>query len=191
MAFEVKVTEGFEADPASSGWHDAVLAEVVDLGVEPNPFKKGQMRHQGILVFQVDEEYEGEGDLAGTRKEARVYVDADRGLGSSAKGTELRRFLAQWRGREFSAEELDRFSKKGIDLESMVNYPCRIMTTIELSKKGDKFAKPVEFAPAGDVKLKIENYTPFAERSEKGKGGGDGGHREEEPAEERRSLPWG
>lgn len=196
MAKIVKVNEGMSAEPATDGWHDGVLAEVVDLGVQASRFTKGKKtEHQGILMFQVEEVYDGDGELAGKRKEVRLFFDFTLGLGSSKKGTKLRKALAEWRGKDFSAEQLQKFATEGLDLDQLVGQACRILTASEKAKTSDKeYAKPIKFAPAGDVKLKVVDYTPYDQRDDREKAGG-GGHDDDAggddgPSSESEQLPW-
>lgn len=186
--FKVFTSEAMESEPASEGWHHAVLAELVALPPQ-DKFKK--VVYQGLMIFQLDEVYEGEGELAGTRKEARIYFDRVRGLGSSKKGTKFRAFLEGWRGsfkkgvatpRTFTDAELAAFGERGngngLDLKALVGHPVRILTTVKTAKTSDRlYTSVVKLGPApksgeDDFEKIIQvssDYVRFKDRDQKEK----------------------
>jgi hypothetical protein len=174
----VGMSEFEGSEPASDGWHRFVVAEVVDLGEEASKFKAGEMQHRGFLLCQIDEVYEGEGDLAGTRKEVRQYFDYNIGFGGSKKGSKLRTMVEQWRGRPFTEAELDKIRAKGFDLAKFVGFGGLVMTVSEKAKTSENmFAKPVKWAPTDDkaaVKagaeegaIEVEGFKPYWDREAK------------------------
>lgn len=148
-------------EPASDGWHRFVFAELVDLGMD-DKFDKNNPDHRGVLVMPVDEEYEGEGELAGKCKEVRLYFSFTRGLGairSNKGGTDLRKRLEEWRGRKFTEAELESFRlvrdeygnrvSGGLPLGKLIGREGLVMTSIEEAAQSEnKFAKIIKLAPA-------------------------------------------
>lgn len=68
-------------------------------------------------------------------------VDKPRGISetytlSLNEKSNMRKMLASWRGRDFTAEELQGFS-----LKKVLNAPCLVSTTLMQSKQGKDFAK--------------------------------------------------
>jgi hypothetical protein len=169
-------------EPASAGWHRFVFAELVDLGIDD---KFGSGDHRGLFILQLDEEYEGDGDLAGTRKEARLYFSLSRGLGavkSTRGGTDLRKRLQEYRGKKFTDAELQGFLPPNppLPLWKLVGREGMVMTTIAEAEGSDRsYAKIVTLAPASPSAkadpMTVENYKPFREREQERKKGGGGG----------------
>jgi hypothetical protein len=182
----VGMSEFEGSEPASDGWHRFVVAEVVDLGEEPSKFKAGETQHRGFLLCQIDEAYEGEGDLAGTRKEVRQYFDYNIGFGGSKKGSKLRTMVEQWQGKPLTDVQLDRIRAKGFDLAKFVGHGGLVMTVSEKAKTSENmFAKPVKWAPANDAAavkagapagvIEVEDFKPYWDRvAKEGQVAGDG-----------------
>lgn len=195
MGKRIFVTEGMEVEPATDGWHHAVVAEVVDLGEDTHP-QYGK-RHQGVLMIELDEPLGGDGELADKRKECRVYFDFRRGLGSSKKGTVLRARLEEWRGtwkraggvepRPFTEADLSKYTTEGMDLDTLVGRPLRVLVTAEKAKTSDaQFNKVLKFAPPDkDYRLQVsEDYVPYHKRSRD-----EQGTQAQDPPPKRSSAP--
>ncbi len=182
---KVGMSEFEGSEPATDGWHRFVVAEVVDLGEEPSKFKAGVTQHRGFLLCQIDEEYEGEGDLAGTRKEVRQYFDYNIGFGGSKKGSKLRTMVEQWQDKPLTEAQLEKIRTQLFDLNKFVGKGGLVMTVSEKAKTSDNmFAKPAKWAPANHpsaVKagapagtIQVENFKPYWDREAKGSTGGGG-----------------
>lgn len=160
----VGATEFTGGTPASDGWHHAVLAEVVDLGMDFTFNKAGQ--HRGAMVFVLDELTEG-GNFAGQNKEAVFWFDYDNGLGSHAKGTKLKAFLESWRGTPFTEQEMIGFKTKLFQLQKLVGRSLRLFIVVEKAKTSDKLVAKVMKAAKAEVKMQVpDSYRPWHSRSQ-------------------------
>lgn len=169
---KVKATNAVDIDPPSSGAHNAVLAEVADLGVDVHP--EYGTRHQGCLVFQLEEEHEGEGELQGHRKEARLWFDVGRGFGavkSRKGGTKLRKYIEGWRGKAFSTEELLGIQREGYDLDKLIGRPVTCVIVRETKPDGGVYGKLVGLEPPKKSNtMKVDRYKKLADRDRDGDG---------------------
>lgn len=165
MAFKVGVGEGFESDPVSPGVHDAVVAEVVDLGRRHSRFRDGEVIHQGVFVLQVDENRTG-GKFTGP-KEIWQFFNAKAGIGDK---TNLKRFLEGWRGKPFTADELAKIKREQMDLEEQcVGKALQVVVTHKVTGSGDTRAKIEASLPPNkdtSMRLKVRDYTPLSERED-------------------------
>ena len=80
--------------PAPEGLHQAVCVDVVDLGMQDNPFQPGQKRRRVRIVWQINELMEN-----GDRFTAsRIFTNSLNEQGA------LRPSLEAWRGRSLICE---------------------------------------------------------------------------------------
>ncbi len=104
------VTETAKTDyiPPTEGLHEAVLADVVDLGLIETPWGT---KHKATLVFETEEK-DPEGVPLRVSKRYTL---------SLSEKSNLRQDLERWRGK-FDAKEL----KNGFDLESLLGLNATI-----------------------------------------------------------------
>jgi len=163
VAFKVGVGEGFEADPVSAGLHDAVVAEVVDLGRRHSRFRDGEVVHQGVFVLQVDEE-RTEGQFKGP-KELWQFFNVRAGIGDK---TNLKKFLEGWRGSPFKAEELARIKREQLDIEQhCVGKALQVVVMHKLTGSGEVRARIDSALPPNkdkSLRIAVRDYTPLAQR---------------------------
>jgi hypothetical protein len=114
------VTESAKSDyqPTSMGLHQAVLVDVVDLGVLETPWGD---KHKCTLVFETDE-MDPEGIPLRVSKRYTL---------SLSEKSNLRQDLERWRGRKFEPKEL----KKGFDLETLLGLNATIYVAHRLTEE--------------------------------------------------------
>lgn len=118
----------------SEGMVAAVCCDVQDRGEEQNTFN-GKMQRRARIVWEVDEAHP---DYGRPFEVSNIYVIS---LFSKAN---LRKMLANWRGRDFTEQEL-----KGFDLEKLIGVPCQVQIQHRTSAKGRTFANVVAVVPLG------------------------------------------
>ena len=131
--------------PAPEGLHQAVCVDVVDLGMQDNPFQPGQKRRRVRIVWQINELMEN-----GDRFTAsRIFTNSLNEQGA------LRPFLEAWRGRRFTPEEL-----RGFDLEKLIGANCQLQVIHKPRQEGGVFANVQTALPLikGAEKMAPVNY---------------------------------
>ena len=113
----------FEQPPTGS--HAARCVAIIDLGTQKGEYQ-GELttRRQAILRWELCKELMTTGDNAGKPFTVSKFYTA-----SLNEKAALRKDLASWRTRDFTAEEL-----KGFDLANIIGKPC--MLAVGLSEKG-------------------------------------------------------
>lgn len=102
--------------PPPAGLHSAVCVDVVDVGmVQTNFGPKQQVR----LVWEIAKLMPPEPKNPQVR---RPYVASKWYTKSIAAKAQLRKDLEGWRGKAFTADELDQF-----DLDVLLNKPCKLL----------------------------------------------------------------
>jgi hypothetical protein len=140
MAMPVSAAPRKQFTPAPEGLHNAVLVDIVDLGMQPG--FEGKMQHQCRFVWELEAlrpAEEGGG---------RCLVFQKYGV-SLADRANLRKALRSWRGADLTAEELQNF-----DIESMIGKPCQILVAHNTSHDGTVYANVQSILKSGPVKLK-------------------------------------
>ena len=100
--------------PAPTGTHIARCYRIIDLGTQHGEYMGEPTRRSQILVsWELPDELISVGDNMVPVTASKFYTNT---LGE--KGN-LRKDLANWRGRDFSTEELEKF-----DLENILGKPC-------------------------------------------------------------------
>lgn len=142
---------GFTLHP--EGQFRAVCVDVVDKGIVETTWQgKTRSRHVVRVVFQSDEELEN----------GRPAIASRQFTLSLGEKSALRPFLESWRGRKFTAEELD-----GFDLESLIGANAVIQVLHE--RKGDKTYDNIVSAMKlmkGMEKLTPRDYVRVCDRQE-------------------------
>lgn len=116
------------------GMVSAVCCDVADKGEELNPFN-GKMQRKVRIVWEIDEPHP---DFKRPFEVSNIFVV------SLFEKANLRKMLATWRGRDFTAQEL-----KGFDLEKLIGAPCQVQIQHRTSSKGRTFANVVAVVPLG------------------------------------------
>lgn len=159
MGFVVK--EGGEPrELVTPDVHSAIIAEVVDLGLEDDRFNPGQKKHKGKAIIQIDEP-KTTGKGAGERKELHYFFTAT--LGTAQKPSNLRKMVEGVRGRQLSSEEV-----KGFDVMGLAETPCRVVVKHKVKEDGSVGDYVSEFLKPGPSLLELENYKPYAQRQQNG-----------------------
>lgn len=145
MAIVVKETGGGGGTPPPAGVHLAVCSRVWDLG-EQEGFQ-GKLQHKVVIVWELDSRIE-EGEYAGKR-----HIHMQTYTASLNEKARLRQDLEAWRGRAFTAEEL-----QGFDLDKLIGVMAQ-MNLVEYTKQngntGVKMASIMP-PPAGVAKMEPE-----------------------------------
>lgn len=131
-------------EPCPAGTHHAVCADVIDLGMKPNPFKPGAQQHKIDIAWQVSE----------LREDGKRFVVYKRYTLSLNEKATLRHDLESWRGKPFTEDEL-----RGFDVERLIG--ANGLVNIQHHVSGDKtYANVVAVTPLikGMVKMAPEGY---------------------------------
>lgn len=150
MAIMAKDTRK-EFTPAPEGLHQSVCVDVVDLGLVDGPWgKKLKVR----LVWQLDQ--------VNTETGKRFAVSQQYTLSLNEKAT-LRHHLEAWRGKKFSAPEL-----QGFDLEKLLGVNGQVQVVHALSDDGRIWANVQAIVPLGKgmTKMRSEEYTRVKDRTD-------------------------
>lgn len=116
-------SSGTARTPAPAGTHVAVCFGLVDLGTQESNYEgKQTRRHQCWLWWELADEVTDEGKP--------VTVGGFYTISLHEKAT-LRKTLESWRGRSFTAEELN-----GFHLVNVVGKPCMLSIIHEPKKDG-------------------------------------------------------
>jgi len=98
--------------PAPSGTHQAVCVDVIDIGLKPNMFREGAMQHKIDIAWQLPE----------LRDDGKRHVVFKRYTLSLNDKATLRHDLESWRGKQFTAEELE----NGFDMDKLYGVNCLV-----------------------------------------------------------------
>lgn len=122
MAFIVKDNGGEDFERLEAGMYQAVCVAVVDLGIYDSPFGKNK---RCALCFETAETMK-EGDNTG-----KPFYFTKLYSPSLSKKSNLRKDLANWRGRDFTDQEL-----LGFDLDNILGVNCQLnLVQIEKNDK--------------------------------------------------------
>lgn len=127
MATVAKDNGGADYKPAPEGTHIARCVRVIDLGTQAGSQQYPDPKHKIMLTWELCEErseYEGE---------MRPMLVSKRYTLSLHKKAGLRHDLESWRGRPFTAEEL-----QGFDLAKVLGHACMITIVHAPSQDGTK-----------------------------------------------------
>jgi hypothetical protein len=123
MTITATDTGGKSFKQVSAGCHFAICNMVVDLGWQQTTYKQqAKQQHQVYVRWEVPDErvqYEKDGEqVEGPCSIGRTYT-----LSLSEKAN-LRKDLENWRGKGFTAQEL-----QGFDITSIAGKACQVMVT--------------------------------------------------------------
>jgi hypothetical protein len=159
-----KSSSDFVLCPA--GAHVAVCCDVVDLGiVKTNWQGKEKEQHKIRVVWQIAEK----------TQDGKPYIAQRRYTLSLDDRAALRAALESWRGRAFSADELN-----GFDVEKLVGVGC-MLSVVHEQRDGKTYdnVNGVMRLPKGVTPPVIEGYVRVKDRP---KDGADGPSDDEVPA---------
>jgi len=116
--------------PHPSGQFIGVCVDTIDLGdnVETFAGQPSKLAHKCALVFRTGERNEETGDYIDIGREFTV---------SMGEKANLRKFLEQWRGKAYDAEQIE----AGVPLHKLTNQAGLLTVAQETSKQGRKYAK--------------------------------------------------
>lgn len=143
MAIQADAVANYES--VSTGVHNAVLAQVIDLGMVPNRFYDENQpgsrptNRQIVYVFQLEERKED-----GTRQLKEFWFNL-----SAHEKSNIAKFLNGWYGRHLSPEELQ------LDHESLVGQPLQVIISENKNKKNIITSA---LAPDKNNSIEVEPY---------------------------------
>ena len=124
MALVARAKGGSIAAPVAEGTYPAVCCGLVDIGEQYNETYKNTARKLVIIWELCGETIEINGETQ-PRTVSRSYTN------SLHERSALRKVLVSWRGREFTADELE-----GFDLTKLIGAPCLIQIVHSETDKG-------------------------------------------------------
>jgi hypothetical protein len=147
--------KGPSVEPVPAGVHVAVCYGVVDLGTQFNP--KFNKHARKVLVLWELPQCRADFERDGQKQNLPRAISQRYTLSLSEKAN-LRRDLESWRGRKFSAQELN-----GFDLQAILGAPCQLQIVHEQGKEGRPFAAiaAIMALPKGATRPKPENPLLF------------------------------
>lgn len=108
----------FEQPPV--GTHVAICTKIIDIGTQKSEYQgQANIRRQCIIGFELPNELMTTGDYAGKPFTVSKFYTA-----SLSEKANLRKDLANWRGRDFTEQELQGFESKNI-----LGKPCMLSLT--------------------------------------------------------------
>jgi len=114
--------------PCPAGAYLASLRRMIDLGTQTSTFEgKTHAARKVLFVWEVTDP-----DIF--TDTGKPYTVAKRYTRSLHEKSALRKDLASWRGRDFSADEL-----KSFDLDAVLGKPC-LLSIVHVEKDGKTFA---------------------------------------------------
>jgi len=126
----------FEQPPA--GTHMAVCIRVIDIGTQDGEYQgKPTIKRQCIIGWELPGELMQEGEHAG-----KPFVCSKFYTASLSEKANLRKHLESWRGRAFTADELN-----GFDSKNILGKSC--MLSLITNDKGKTQVAAVMAAPKG------------------------------------------
>ena len=138
--------------PCPAGTHAAVCVDVVDLGIlEVNFGGKGKKQHKIRIVWQVEE----------VRADNKPHQASKRYTLSLHEKAALRKDLESWRGRPFTAQELE-----GFDVEQVIGIAA-LLNVIQETKDGKTYANIASIMrlPKSMAAPTQRDYTRVCERA--------------------------
>ena len=166
MPLIAKESSGKDFDPVPAGVHHAVCYGIVDLGIQQPKNPTHQPAHKVVFLWEIPSE------RVQFERDNKKY-DLPRGISrmvtlSLSKKSNLRPLLESWRGRPFTAAELE-----GFDLQTVLGANCLLNVIHEKGEganTGKTYANVSSVNPLvkGMPKLQPENTTLFFSIPEKG-----------------------
>lgn len=128
----IATSTGSGIEPIEAGTYPAICTGVIHVGTIPTEYqgKKGTS-NKLRLMFEIPEETWTDDD----GNEHPRTISAEYTLSLSEKAN-LRKHLEAWRGKEFTAEELE-----GFDILKVLGQGCQLSIVNKTSATGNKYAK--------------------------------------------------
>lgn len=114
MSMIVKSDGNNEIKQLDPGVYTGIASQIIDLGVQENSMF-GKKQRKVIIVWNIIGEY-----VTVNEKELPRVISKEYTMSLGEKST-LRKDLEAWRGRPFTATELE-----GFDLKNVLNIPCQL-----------------------------------------------------------------
>lgn len=142
---------------APEGLQQAVCVDVVDLGVEKNPFNERE-QHKIRIVWESEYTHPEKGTPLTVAKKYTLS------LHEKAK---LRSDLEAWKGRRLSAEEL-----KGFEVEHMLGENCQLQVVQNVGQDGKTYANVNAIVPVGRGMAKLTKSASYVRSKDRPSQGG-------------------
>jgi len=143
---------GGDFEQAPAGTHIAICVKIIDIGTQKGEYEgKETFKRQCIVGWELPNELMTEGEYAG-----KPFVVSKFYTASLSDKANLRKDLANWRGRDFTEEELE-----GFDAKNILGKPCML----SLTKKDNNKTRVtgVMAIPKGtQVPAQVNNITYFS-----------------------------
>lgn len=169
MAFVVKAKSGPGGDweRCPEGSHQAVLCEIVDLGIVEQEFKGEKTKaHKCLFVYQVAPRDENGAELRDSHGQ-RFEVSKRLTVSMHEKAT-MFAWIETWRGRKFTDNERVELEVNGFDLEKLLKVNCLLQVMHNPSADGTKiYANATAIQPwqkGWGPGIVPEDYVPRAAR---------------------------
>ncbi len=115
-----KDTGGGDFEQPPIGTHVARCVKIIDIGTQKSEYQgKANIRRQCIIGWELPNEFISEGDYAGKPFTVSRFYTC-----SLSEKANLRKDLANWRGRDFTEQEL-----QGFDAKNILGKPCMLSLT--------------------------------------------------------------
>ncbi|MFC1453162.1 phage replication initiation protein, NGO0469 family [Verrucomicrobiota bacterium] len=128
----VRENAGGHIDPVEAGVYVGVCYGLIDLGTQENKVFGGEA-HKVLVQWELPE-CRGTFEKDGEEQDLPRVISTKYTLSLSEKAN-LRKDLESWRGRKFTADEL-----QGFDLKAILGAPCQLQVVHETSRDGRTFA---------------------------------------------------
>lgn len=133
MSLIAKQPEQKEFEKVPEGSHIARCIKLIDLGTQKTEWAgQEKLSQKVVLVWEIPGERITYKNKAGEDVEAPMTISSKYTVSLAPKAN-LRAVLESWRGKAFTAEELD-----GFQLVNIVGVPCMLSIVHEASKDGTK-----------------------------------------------------
>lgn len=154
MGFVVKDNGGYDIEPIPEGMHHAICYAVYDLGTQHSDTFNNDSRQLVIIWELTEERIEIEKD---GKKQNLPRAISKMFTASLGKKANLRKALEAWRGRVFTAEELE-----GFDLVKLLGINCQLQI-LHKTKENKTYANIMSIVPLskGMTSKKPENPTKY------------------------------
>ena len=147
-------TKKGEYSTAPEGLHNSVCCDVIDKGLVQTEWGE---KYQVQIRWQLEE-------IDPEANPPRPFLVMATYTNSLHEKSRLRPMLEAWRGKKFTAEELD-----GFDLEKLLGAPCQVQVVHAITNKGT-YANVQAVVPAakGSTKLRVSaDYIRVCEREKR------------------------
>jgi hypothetical protein len=143
---------GTDFIPAPSGSWPAICVDVVDMGEIVNEWR-GEKQHKVRIVWQISERM----------PDGKPFLVQRRYTLSLHEKSNLRKDLASWRGRDFTAQELEAF-----DVENVVGAGCLLSVMQQLGMDGQMYSNVIAVMrlPQGYEPPRPDGYVRVIHRPE-------------------------